>query len=159
MAEKVTVELLDDLDGTVASGTVRFGLDGKDYEIDLSEHNADQLREVLRAYVLAARKVGGSPRRATGPRPLNDTAAIRAWARENGYKVNDRGRINADVIKAYTDRDRPASPESPGQVAPVPEQGADATDEEIAAWWSSKGYKPQTKVNGLMRAQFRKATG
>lgn len=105
MAQKVEVHLEDDLDGGPAEHTVQFSLDGKDYEIDLSTTNAEKLREALRPFAAAGRKItrGGGPRatrsRASGSGP--DTAKIRAWAKENGYEVSDRGRIHQTVKDAY----------------------------------------------------------
>ena len=105
MAQKVEVHLEDDLDGGPAEDTVTFALDGKEYEIDLSSTNAEKLREALRPYVEAGRKTtrGGGARnarsRASGSDP--DTAKIRAWAKENGHEVSDRGRIHQSVKDAY----------------------------------------------------------
>jgi len=107
MAQKVTVSLLDDLDGKLADETVQFGLDGKSYEIDLSEDNADKLRKALADYVSAARRPGGARRKsaaAVAARPAVDreqNQAIRDWARKRGMKVNDRGRIPAELLEAY----------------------------------------------------------
>jgi hypothetical protein len=109
MAQKVQVLLIDDIDGGEATETVSFGLDGVAYEIDLSTGNADQLRSALAAYVESGRKsVGGSIRRggAVGRRPRNGagrehSARIREWAREQGEKVNERGRIPADIVAKY----------------------------------------------------------
>jgi hypothetical protein len=107
MAQKVTVSLLDDLSGSRADETVSFGLDGKQYEIDLSNKNADKLRSALEEYVAAARKAGGARRGVTAPagrRPAVDreqNQAIRAWARSKGMKVNARGRIPSEVVDAY----------------------------------------------------------
>ena len=105
MAQTVQIHLEDDLDGGPANHTLTFALDGKDYEIDLSEANAEKLREALRPYVAAGRKTarGGSPR-GTRTRASNgdpDTARIRAWAKENGHQVSDRGRIHQSVKDAY----------------------------------------------------------
>ncbi|GAA0356709.1 Lsr2 family protein [Streptomyces olivoreticuli] len=106
MAQKVQVLLVDDLDGGEADETVTFALDGKSYEIDLTATNADKLREALADYVKSARRTGGrtaggrgKARAATGGSP--DTAKIRAWAKKNGYSVNDRGRVPADIREAY----------------------------------------------------------
>ncbi|HEY9416243.1 MAG TPA: Lsr2 family protein [Pseudonocardia sp.] len=110
MAQKVTVSLVDDLDGDTADETVEFGVDGKKYEIDLSSSNADKLRGALASYVAAARRPGGRSR--SGPanaavatrRPSVDreqNQAIRDWARKRGMNVSDRGRIPADVLDAY----------------------------------------------------------
>ncbi|HEY1969159.1 MAG TPA: Lsr2 family protein [Pseudonocardia sp.] len=111
MAQKVTVSLIDDLDGDKADETVEFGLDGKNYEIDLSSGNAGKLRDALADYVAAARRPGGRRRSgaaavaaATTRRPAVDreqNQAIRDWARKRGMKVSDRGRIPADVLEAY----------------------------------------------------------
>jgi len=111
VAQKVTVSLVDDLDGAKAEETVEFGLDGKSYEIDLSSGNASKLRDALGAYVAAARRPGGRRRSggasataAAARRPSVDreqNQAIRDWARKRGMKVSDRGRIPADVLDAY----------------------------------------------------------
>ena len=109
MAQKVTVQLVDDLDGGAAEETVSFSLDGIAYEIDLSAANASALREAFARYVGHARKVGSraaagrSTGRATGRRRGGDTrtAEIREWARANGHAVNERGRIPGAVLAAY----------------------------------------------------------
>jgi hypothetical protein len=105
MAQKVQVILVDDIDGGSADETVSFSLDGVSYEIDLSTKNATAFRDSLAQYVGTARKVGrsagrGSARRRSGGGD-NRTAQIREWARSNGHKVNERGRIPATVIEAY----------------------------------------------------------
>ena len=99
MAQKVNIVLVDDIDGTDAGETVSFALDGRDYEIDLSKKNAERLREALALYVGHARRAGGrrGRNRSGGPSP----ADIRAWARENGFNVPDRGRVSANVREAY----------------------------------------------------------
>jgi hypothetical protein len=103
MAQKVHIVLEDDLDGTDATQTVTFGLDGTSYEIDLNDKNADQLRESLAGYIGHSRKVGGARR---GRRPAatpggHAAREIRDWARSNGHKVPERGRIPADVREAF----------------------------------------------------------
>lgn len=99
MARKVMVQLVDDLDGGPAETTVSFGLDGANYEIDLSTANAHRLREALAQYVGAARKVGRGSRaaRATG----SDSARVREWAKAEGMTVSERGRIPAEIREAY----------------------------------------------------------
>ena len=110
MAKKVTVTLVDDIDlESTADETVEFALDGITYEIDLSEANAAALRESLASWIGSARRSGG--RKKSGVRPATgartgaahreETAAIRAWARENGFKVSERGRIPTEVLEAY----------------------------------------------------------
>lgn len=105
MAQKVAVHLVEDLDGGPADRTLTFALDGKHYEIDLSEANAELLRDVLRPFMAAARKAptsDGRRKRATGTSsPASETAAIRAWAKDNGHRVSDRGRIHQSVKDAY----------------------------------------------------------
>lgn len=102
MARKVQIILEDDLDGGEATQTKTFGLDGINYEIDLSDKNADKLAKALDPFIAAARKVGKTASRtkkaaAGGPTP----AEIRAWAKDNGYEVPERGRIPADVREAF----------------------------------------------------------
>jgi len=111
MAQKVQVILVDDVDGGDASETVTFGLDGVSYEIDLNDDNAAQLREAVSTWVGHARRVGGrsstgTRRRSSGSSSSSgsggtDTASVRAWARENGHDVSERGRISAEVMAAY----------------------------------------------------------
>ncbi|GHH78623.1 Lsr2 family protein [Kitasatospora indigofera] len=111
MAQRVQVILEDDLDGGSADETVTFALDGVAYEIDLKSTNADKLRGLLAPYVEKGRKQSGrltSARRSSGrgaaARPAAgapDTAKIRAWAKEQGLEVNDRGRVPSTVREAY----------------------------------------------------------
>lgn len=104
MAQKVNIVLVDDLDGTEATETVTFGLDGSTYEIDLNDANAAALREALSGYVGHARKVtGGGGRRARKAASSSsaNTKDVREWARAQGMDVSERGRISADVQQAY----------------------------------------------------------
>ncbi|WP_354401308.1 Lsr2 family protein [Streptomyces sp. PvR018] len=106
MAQQTIIQLLDDLDGSEASETIVFGLDGRTYEIDLNDKNATKLREALEPYVDKGRKLsqtrsgrrGGTIQAAASN---GDTAQIRAWAKKNGYEVNDRGRVSAEIKAAY----------------------------------------------------------
>ena len=111
MAQKVQVLLVDDIDGGEASETVNFALDGNNYEIDLSGKNAAELRDSIAKYVGSARKIGRSSsssgrssRRSGGTSTSMDrdqAAAIRSWAKKQGLKVSDRGRIPATIIEQY----------------------------------------------------------
>ena len=119
MAQIREVRLVDDLDGEAADETIEFGLDGRNYEIDLSTENAGRLRDVFADFVSAARRAGGRRRGSSnagtgtasggaGSAPRGRTTidreqnqAIRDWARKRGMKVSDRGRIPADVLEAY----------------------------------------------------------
>lgn len=107
MAQKVQVLLVDDLDGSEADETVTFALDGKTYEIDLTTANADKLRSLLEPYIRNGRRVTGRRGKtraaSTGSQ---DTAQIRAWAKANGYEVNDRGRVPASIREAYEKANR-----------------------------------------------------
>lgn len=106
MAQKVHIVLVDDLDGSEATESVSFGLDGTSYEIDLNEKNAAKLRDALAPYVGHARKVGAASRRngrrASAAAPEGASAReIRDWARSNGFDVPDRGRVSAEVRSAF----------------------------------------------------------
>lgn len=101
MAQKVQVELIDDIDGTPAEETVRFALDGKSFEIDLSTDNAKSLREAMAEWVGAGRKVTSSANRSVRKAPSVPTNEVRAWANSNGMKVAERGRIPSQVVEAY----------------------------------------------------------
>jgi hypothetical protein len=110
VAQKVQVVLVDDIDGGEAEETVTFALDGVSYEIDLSAPNAAKLRDAFAPYLGSARRVGGRASSGRGRRPAatrsgggsgRSTAEIREWARNNGYTVNERGRIPANVLEAY----------------------------------------------------------
>ena len=106
MAQKIQTLFIDDIDGGEAEGTVRFGLDGTDFEIDLSAKHSDELRTALDKYIQHARKLSGKTTRQpvtrTGRKPSTvDTVAVRAWARENGIDIKERGRVPADVLSKY----------------------------------------------------------
>ncbi len=103
MAQRVNIVLVDDIDGSDAAETVAFGLDGTSYEIDLNDKHAAKLRDALASYVGHARKVGGRRTRAKASASTTGASAkeIRDWARSNGFKVPDRGRIPADVREAF----------------------------------------------------------
>lgn len=108
MAQKVLVQLVDDLDGTSSEdvSTVLFGLDGASYEIDLSDANAERLRDALTEYIGSARRTGGRIKRGTNPSSgqassNGEAGQIRAWANENGFELSGRGRIPSHVAEAY----------------------------------------------------------
>ena len=99
MARKAKTVLVDDLDGSDATSTVTFALDGVRYEIDLNDENASAMRSGLVKWTMPARRVGGRAKRGTGAG--NEAKQIRDWATKNGYVVSDRGRIPATVREAY----------------------------------------------------------
>lgn len=180
MATETTVRLVDDIDGTEAAETVSFGLDRFAYEIDLTTKRAAELRGALAEFVSSARRVvepAARTRRQQGPAVADpeQTRAKREWARQNGFKVSDRGRIPTEVEEAYNARAvqpnakdladgyvRPAtvSDEVP-KLASVPspfEAPDDATDEKVLAWWTGVLKKPEPKsgkVTAPMRKQYR----
>ncbi|GAA1970971.1 Lsr2 family protein [Amycolatopsis minnesotensis] len=117
MAQQVRVEMVDDIDGSEASQTVPFSLDGVSYEIDLSEDNAANLRDELAPYVASARRIGGrksgpSASRSADPARRERNREIRAWAQENGYDLAERGRLAADVITAFDAAQQEAAEET-----------------------------------------------
>lgn len=108
MAQKVTIELLDDLDGSVAVGTFAFTHNGMDYEIDLNETHLAEYEEMFRTLADNARRVGGK-RKYTKREPgqvkgSSNTHAAREWLRNAGHEVKDRGRIPAHLMNLYAMR-------------------------------------------------------
>jgi len=103
MAQKITVALQDDLDGGPADETVRFGIGGAEYEIDLSNKNATAFRRQLAPFIEHARKAGRGQRRRPGRSASSRerSGGIRAWAKDHGIAVSDRGRIPASVVEQY----------------------------------------------------------
>lgn len=131
MAQKVLVEIVDDLDGGAAAQTVPFALDGVHYEIDLSDENAQALRDVFEQYVGAGTRTGGrkirvaagqstaaGTGRPTAPADRERNQQVRAWAAENGYAIADRGRIPSEIYEAFNDAESAAS--QPVDVEPEP---------------------------------------
>jgi Lsr2 len=107
MAQRIQTLLIDDIDGGEADGSVRFGLDGTDYEIDLSTAHTTALRKALEKYIGAGRRVGGPGRRAgrgsgrrtadSGPNP----SEVREWAKAEGIEVKDRGRVPTELVVRF----------------------------------------------------------
>lgn len=92
---------MDDLDGSEAAETITFALDGRTYELDLSEANAAKLRDVFAPYVAVARRVPTSKQAAPQPERDYDPKAVRIWARARGIETPKRGRIPASVLEQY----------------------------------------------------------
>jgi hypothetical protein len=123
MAQKTIVTLVDDLTGEAAENisTVEFALDGRTYELDLTEENSAKLHDALSPYVNAARKLGGRRRSGTQPdRAIKTTGrapgynretlkSIREWARKNGHNVSNRGRLPTEVVQAWETAQAPKS--------------------------------------------------
>ena len=117
MATQTTVTLVDDIDGSAATETVAFALDGASYEIDLNDKNAKKLRDAVANFVAHARRADSGHRPATRTRTIakakpgrtrtspdrEQTAAIRDWARKQGLEVSERGRLSAAVIEAFNE--------------------------------------------------------
>jgi len=106
VGQKIQSLLIDDLDCSAADGTVRFGLDGTEYEIDLNEEHAKHLRDALARYVSAARRSNGAARRParTGRRTSASglkTTEVREWAKAQGIEVKDRGRVPAELVVKF----------------------------------------------------------
>jgi hypothetical protein len=101
MAQKVTVTLEDDLTGGPAKQTVRFAFDGTDYEIDLNAKNAAAFGKQLAPYLEHARRAGRAQPRRPGRAGRQRPGDIRAWAKEQGLAVSERGRIPASVLEQY----------------------------------------------------------
>lgn len=166
MAKVETIRLVDDISGDEADETVDFGLDGRLFEIDLTSAHADRLRAGLAPFVSAARP-SDSPgaRRSRGraaaqpaapaasPGTGSDAAtrehnrAVRAWARENGFTVSERGRIPSEVVEAYR-RGTPApaaagTPAPAGTARPEPQQ---ATEQKPATQQPAAGEKAEGKA-------------
>lgn len=106
MAQRTEIVFTDDLDGTEAQGTVSFGFDGTSYEIDLGPKNADKLAKVFEPYIANGRRASTGAasrpsRRSTsngsGPKPSD----VRAWAKEQGIEVKDKGRVPAELIVKF----------------------------------------------------------
>lgn len=102
MAQRISVVLEDDLDGSPADGTISFALDGRNYEIDLNNNNADRLRAAFRPFTAAGRRSKSRTARTGKSRTtVVDPVAVRKWAQSNGIAVSARGRISADVIERF----------------------------------------------------------
>lgn len=154
MAKHTTVKLIDDVDGSEAHETVFFGLDGKQYDIDLSAANAARLRKALEEFASAARRSGARavlPVR-TSVRTVaqrENAVAIREWATGQGMSVSARGRISAEIVQAYHLRDQAVtepepSPEPKSNVHELvfkPSAPAPLDLDKVMAWWRSNNPK------------------
>jgi Lsr2 len=106
VAQKIQTLFIDDIDGSAAEGTIRFALDGTEYEIDLNTKHADALRKALAKYIDAARRTtGGARRSARGGRRASasgvNTTEVREWAKAQGIEVKDRGRVPAELVVRF----------------------------------------------------------
>lgn len=165
MAQQTTIRMIDDLDGTEDDvSNVEFGIDGKEYEIDLSAPNAERLRSAIAPFLASARRAGNRVAKATGakmtvkgPRSVygNNNAAIREWARSQGLAVSERGRISTTVLEAYANRVNvptlnkgddldPGSttPEKAATAAPVFSSAPDTTVQRKAPSGKTKAANP-----------------
>jgi len=109
VAQRIQTLFVDDIDGSEAEGTVRFGLDGANYEIDLSVAHSEELHKALAPYAAHARKVGGTrrtARRGRGNASAVDTHEVRQWAREQGIEIKERGRVPANIVEKYQEATR-----------------------------------------------------
>jgi nucleoid-associated protein Lsr2 len=142
MAQKVQTLFVDDLDGSGAEGTVRFGLDGTEYEIDLNAKHAQQFRDALARYVAAGRRVRASTRqpartaRKAQPNALN-TTEVREWAKAQGIDVKDRGRIPAELVVKF--KAATAAPRGAVLYRSRSEQGWEELSLDLMAYLDLKG--------------------
>lgn len=104
MAKKIVEYLIDDIDGSDAVETIVFAVDGVTYEIDLNQENTAALRADFDKWITYARRISGRRTRRTATPTTSDAGKVRAWAREHGYEVSDRGRIPAEIRAAYEQR-------------------------------------------------------
>ncbi|NMO88473.1 Lsr2 family protein [Actinomycetospora sp. TBRC 11914] len=161
MATRTVVTLVDDVDGSTAEESVSFGLDGVEYEIDLSAEHAEALRGVLEPYAAAARRTGGRRGARTAPRPASSgsdgaaparsrstNAQIRTWAAEHGVTLAERGRLPGRVIEAFEAGDPSRLPSSDGTAsdgagsdgaAPEPEPAPAASSASSADGGETRG--------------------
>lgn len=107
MAQKITREFVDDIDGSPAERTFSFAVDGVSYEIDLSTQNIAEFKSAIGGFIESARKVKGSSSRAHsaggggGRQSREQTRAVREWARQHGHSISERGRIPASILQAF----------------------------------------------------------
>lgn len=161
MATETTVRLVDDLDGSDAVETVGFALDGADFEIDLSEAHADELRSALAEFVGAARRVQQQRQaRVKAPKASSETSDAREWLLTNGYEVKAKGRIPVDLVDVWRqNKDEPQEATEAKELAAGEPNPLDTSDVAIVAWHQVKGHKVPDggKVNSLMRDRYLKA--
>ncbi len=107
VAQKIQTLFIDDIDGSAAEGTVRFALDGTDYEIDLNAQHAEALRKAMAKYVEAARRSSGAAARRPARSARRSSASglntteVREWAKAQGIEVKDRGRVPAELVVRF----------------------------------------------------------
>lgn len=141
MATNTTTTITDDLDGKAGATPVIFGLDGKNYTIDLGNLNAANLRKSLEKYVAAATEIVPAPaprpthRRTAGGRSRSgtDTSAIRAWAKDHGYPVGSRGRIDSEIVEAHQEAMKTAALEAAKALAAQHDEKIDTESADLAA--------------------------
>lgn len=101
MAQKVSVELVDDLDGSPADQTISYAFDGKEYEIDLSDSNVERFRKALEPFVSASRSGRRARRGGRRSSAGYDASEVREWAKKNGLEISDRGRIPSNILEKW----------------------------------------------------------
>jgi len=167
MAQKVFVEMVDDLDGSVGEGvtTVGFALDGRSYEIDLNSGNAEKLRVSLAQFIAAARRhrpgrAAARPQASTttDPAARERAHAIREWAREAGHEVSERGRIPAVVVEAYEAAQQPVK-QPAKQPAKKPAKPAKDAAKAPAAEPAPKAEKKKSSRSAAAKAKLPSFSG
>ncbi len=106
MAQRTQIVMTDDIDGSEADTTIRFGVGGAEYEIDLNGKHAAQFEKAVSPYITVARNAGGAGRAARGSRATANGAGprpadVRAWAKSQGIEVKDRGRVPDELVVQF----------------------------------------------------------
>jgi nucleoid-associated protein Lsr2 len=104
MARQILELITDDLNNDEGAEPIQFSYRGIDYELDLAERSQAKMDKALAPFIKAARKVGGRKRSRSSSKSRNDLSSVRAWAREHGHAVSERGRIPAAALEAYDNR-------------------------------------------------------
>ena len=97
MAQQIVTSLIDDIDGSEATGTIEFTVAGVSYRLDVNDKNAAKFDKALAPFIEHAQRVGGRAKRGTVTRIESNASAIRAWAESNGIEMSPRGRISRDI--------------------------------------------------------------
>lgn len=101
MATRTYTSITDDIDGSEDASPVTFAFDGTSYSIDLSARNRKKLEDALALFIEHGTRDGKSSKRTPKGSPTWNREELKAWAKENGHKVSDRGRVPQAIVDAY----------------------------------------------------------